>query len=181
MNRYIVLLRGINVGGHKKILMADLRNLFEDLGFTNVRTYIQTGNIIFDYPAKDNNITLARKIEKKILNCYDFEVPVMVRTNEELNDIVNNNPYWKKKEISIDRLHLSLLEKTPTVENLDKLKAVDYSPDQYFILNKCVYLYCTNPYHNSKLSNNYIENKLKTKATTRNWKTILKLLELSHV
>lgn len=180
MQRYIALLRGINVGGHKKILMADLRKLINTLGYTNIRTYIQTGNIIFDSSTKEDNSTIALNIQDAILDTFGFEVPVMVRTAEEIHAIVKQNPYATEGKSDIDSLHLTLLDAKPTDENIAQLKAIDCHPDSFEIIDKSMYLYCVQKYSDTKLGNNIIEKKLKLRATTRNWKTTLKLLELAN-
>lgn len=180
MQRYIALLRGINVGGHKKILMADLRKLIDTLGYTNIRTYIQTGNIIFDSSTKEDNSTIALNIQDAILDTFGFEVPVMVRTAEEIHAIVKQSPYATEGKSDIDSLHLTLLDAKPTDENIAQLKAIDCHPDSFEIIDKSMYLYCVQKYSDTKLGNNIIEKKLKLRATTRNWKTTLKLLELAN-
>ena len=127
MHRYIALLRGINVGGHKKILMGDLRTLFNKLEYDNIRTYIQTGNIIFDSPKEEDNSTLAHRIEDTILDTYGFEVPVMIRTAEELGTIVKQNPYAINDKRDIDTLYLTLLDTKPNNEDITQLKATDHN------------------------------------------------------
>ena len=176
MTKYIAILRGINVGGKRKILMADLKELFIEIGFADIQTYIQSGNIIFNTKRKDDNIELANKIEQSIAKNYDFKVPVIVRNVEELNEAISNNPFFEKNDI--ERLHLTFLKEVPETEKLDKIKTYDYSPDKFEIKDKNVFVYCSGKYSDSKLTNKFFESKLKVLATTRNWKTVLKLLEL---
>ncbi len=176
MTKYIAILRGINVGGKRKILMADLKELFIEIGFADIQTYIQSGNVIFNTKRKDDNIELANKIEQSIAKNYDFKVPVIVRNVEELNEAISNNPFFEKNDI--ERLHLTFLKEVPETEKLDKIKTYDYSPDKFEIKDKNVFVYCSGKYSDSKLTNKFFESKLKVLATTRNWKTVLKLLEL---
>ena len=176
MTKYIAILRGINVGGKRKILMADLKELFSEIGFADIQTYIQSGNVIFNTKRKDDNIELANKIEQSIAKNYDFKVPVIVRNVEELNEVISNNPFFEKNDI--ERLHLTFLKEVPETEKLDKIKTYDYSPDKFEIKDKNVFVYCSGKYSDSKLTNKFFESKLKVLATTRNWKTVLKLLEL---
>ncbi len=176
MTKYIAILRGINVGGKRKILMADLKELFSEIGFADIQTYIQSGNVIFNTKRKDDNIELANKIEQSIAKNYDFKVPVIVRNVEELNEAISNNPFFEKNDI--ERLHLTFLKEVPETEKLDKIKTYDYSPDKFEIKDKNVFVYCSGKYSDSKLTNKFFESKLKVLATTRNWKTVLKLLEL---
>lgn len=177
MQQYIALLRGINVGGHKKILMADLRKMFLTLGFQNISTYIQTGNVIFSSPSTSNNISLAKTIEEGIQHTFGFDVTVLVRSAEELQDIVLQNPFWKEDSSNIDRLHLTLIDKK--AKN-DGLTTKDYLPDKFEIVGQSIFLYCSQSYKDCKVGNNIIEKKLKLKATTRNWKTVLKILALTE-
>ena len=176
MTKYIAILRGINVGGKRKILMADLKELFSEIGFADIQTYIQSGNVIFNTKRKDDNIEFANKIEQSIAKNYDFKVPVIVRNVEELNEAISNNPFFQKNDK--ERLHLTFLKEVPETEKLDKIKTYDYSPDKFEIKDKNVFVYCSGKYSDSKLTNKFFESKLKMSATTRNWKTVLKLLEL---
>lgn len=179
MYRYIALLRGINVGGHRKVLMADLRKLLDALGYKNVRSYLQSGNVIFDTAQEQDENTLAQEIETSISKAYHFDVPVMVCTKEEWRDIVEQNPYYQEEADDISRLHLTLLDSVPSEENMDQLNLIECAPDSFTHINKSIYLYCERPYHQTKLSHHRIEKTLKVKATTRNWKTTLKVLELA--
>ncbi len=193
MKTYISILRGINVGGQKKILMADLKKLYESLNFLNVKTYIQSGNVIFDYQETENlnenkvilqeiqqNIPqqIADKIANKITEQYGFQVPIIIRDVEEIESCIKNNPFIGKYA-DFDKFHVSFLSQTPTESNIDKLKEGYFGDDEYLILGKEVYLYCPNGYGITKLSNNFLENKLKVIATTRNWKTVNELLRIA--
>ena len=176
MTKHISLLRGINVGGKRKILMADLKELYKKLGYKNIVTYIQSGNVIFEAKEKDQS-KIEAKIYKAIQKAYGFEVPIVVRSVEEIEEIISNNPFTKKT--AIESLHLTFLKEIPSEENLEKIATYDYSPDQFKIVGKNVFLYCEGKYHKTKLSNTFFEKKLKVGTTTRNWKTVNKLLELS--
>lgn len=178
MEKYISILRGINVGGQRKIPMADLKSLYEDLGFKEVITYIQSGNVIFE----SNKISvkvLEQMIEKKINETFNLIVPVVIRQIREMKNILTINPFVKMKGIDIDKLHITFLDEIPGQEVLININKYDYSPDKFIIKEKEVFLYCPGGYGKTKLSNNFFENKLKLKATTRNWKTVNKLVELS--
>jgi uncharacterized protein (DUF1697 family) len=179
METYISILRGINVSGQKKILMADLKALYEKLEFENVTTYIQSGNVIFNTPKHISDTDIAQRIEQAIFKKYSFKVPVIVRTSEEMESVVAANPLLKQKNIDVEKLHVTFLEQEPSAERTRLTKDLDYSPDKFVILGKEVYLYCPNGYGVSKLSNAFFENKLKVKATTRNWKTVNTLVSLA--
>ncbi|MDO6436779.1 DUF1697 domain-containing protein [Cyclobacterium sp. 1_MG-2023] len=180
MDKKIAILRGINVGGKRKILMVDLKSLFEEIGYSEISTYIQSGNVIFTSADKADEKEMANRIEKAIEEKFGFEVPVIVRTAKDLQKTLSNNPYYKDGEMDISPLHITFLAQNPTSENLDKIKTFDFPPDKYTIEGKDVFIYCEGKYHQSKLTNNFFENKLKVKATTRNLKTVKKLCELSQ-
>ncbi len=176
MNKKIAILRGINVGGKRKILMSDLKSLWGKLGLKNVKTYIQSGNIIFD--SDKENAELENKLEKAIADKFRFDVPVIVRTAKEFKTSIKNNPFFDENA-DIKQFHLTFLKEKPKKENIENILTYNYKPDKYKIDNKDVFIYCAGKYHESKLINNFFEKKLKVGATTRNWKTVLKLLELS--
>ncbi|MEY4937214.1 MAG: hypothetical protein RIS64_3573 [Bacteroidota bacterium] len=171
MTTYISILRGINVGGQRKILMADLKTLYENLGFKDVVTYIQSGNVIFKTENLMDAMDLTQKIEKVISDNYPFTVPVLVRTQTEWHHVLISNPFLKDNAYDLEKVYVTFLDKSPDNMLLDKIKNLDFAPEQFIILDKAVYLY-TSDYGNTKLSNHFFEKKLKVKATTRNWKTV---------
>lgn len=179
MIKQIALLRGINVGGKRKILMHDLRELFQELRFANIQTYIQSGNVIFNSSGNKDNIKLADEIMEAILNKYGFQVPVIVLNAEELNAAISENPFFTTDNTDVERLHITFLKEPPQNNKLQKIKSLNFAPDLFEIKNKNVFIFCAGKYHESKLTNNFFENKLKVPATTRNWKTVLKLSELA--
>ena len=177
MQTYISILRGINVGGHKMIKMDALRKMYETLDFTGVKTYIQSGNVIFVYK-KANCEDLENKIAENIVKIFGFDVPVMVKTSDEILEVLQNNPFLEKPDEDEKALHVTFLSKIPDAADVEKIKNVEYAGDEFVIVGKNVYLYCVNSYHKTKLSNNFFENKLKVTATTRNWKTVNELGKL---
>lgn len=170
--KHIALLRGINVGGHRKILMTDLKELFMGLGFEGVITYIQSGNVIFTNPESKSIQQIQEVVQKQILVSYDFEVPVLVITEEELRQIAKENPYIGSE---IKKLYFTFLSEIPESNTLGK---DDFTPDKFQIIGKTVHVHYNEKISNSKLTNNLIEKKLKVTATTRNWKTVEKLITL---
>lgn len=158
--------------------MADLRALYESLGFENVTSYIQSGNVIFT-AAEDNSETLATRIHDAINAEYGYDVPVSVYTLEEWQTIAVQNPFLGDNT-DIKRLHVTLLADKPNADALNKVAEKDFSPDEWRIIGKAVYLHCPNGYGRSKLTNTFWEKALNTSATTRNWKTTLKLLTLAR-
>jgi uncharacterized protein (DUF1697 family) len=179
MQTYISILRGINVSGQKKILMADLKTLIETLEFKEIFTYIQSGNVVFKSDGKLPDMGLAKKIEAAIEKKYGFRVPVIIRNLEELNKVISNNPFLKEKNISIEKLHVTFLSQAPKENNINNIENIDFSPDRFFIKAKEVFLHIPESYGKTKLSNKFFENKLKVTATTRNWKTVTKLFEIA--
>lgn len=180
MTKYIAILRGINVGGHRKILMAGLREMFHNMGFLNIQSYIQSGNVIFDFDRKEKKHKIAGKIEKQIHETFGFNVPVIVRTAKEIRQAVSENPFVKEG-VPTEGLYLTFLREIPNLECLEKIKTIDYSPDRIEIIGNNVFGFSSGKYSDSKYTNNFFEQKLKTAATTRNWKTVLKLLEMASL
>ena len=178
MQTYISILRGINVSGQKKILMADLKALYESLKFKDVITYIQSGNVIFKTTEKLSDKELAKKIETAIIKKYDFSVPVIIRSADEIKNVISANPFLKNKNINTEKLHVTFLADEPESIYLEAVNKLDFAPDKFVITGKEVFLYIPESYAETKLSNKFFENKLKVSATTRNWKTINKLMEL---
>ncbi|WP_010179005.1 DUF1697 domain-containing protein [Aquimarina agarilytica] len=179
MKKRIALIRGINVGGKRKVHMKDLKVLFEDLGFTDVVTYIQSGNVIFNSNAALDTIKTASKIEQAILKVYGFEVPVVVIIANDMQQAAKANPFLNEETVSVDQLHVTFLQGIPNSEHLVKITSYPTGADQFILKDQVVYLCCQDKYHKSKLSNTFFETKLKVSATTRNWKTVVKLVELS--
>ena len=180
MAKYISILRGINVGGNRKILMRDLKSLFERLDFSKVETYIQSGNVIFESDKNGSNADLEKSIQQSILETFGFDVPVIVRSAEEWFESIDNNPFWKEKDADIDRLHLTFLKDLPVAEKLEKVKTMEFLPDKFEIIGKDVFVFCSEGYSDSKLTNQFLESKLGVQATTRNWKTVMKLNEMMN-
>jgi uncharacterized protein (DUF1697 family) len=174
---YVALLRGINVAGHKPVKMDPLRKAFEALGFEEVKTYVQSGNTVFNAPTQASE-NLSKKIEEKILDDFGISVPVTVKTSVEVAEVIKNNPFLQEKGIDSSKLHVTFLPHAPEKTALKKLDALAKPPDQFRCSGKEVYLYCPNGYGETKLSNNALERVLAVRATTRNWKTVNKLYEM---
>ena len=175
---YVALLRGINLSGHKIVKMDQLRKAFEELGFEDVKTYIQSGNVVFKAPGQAP-ANLAKRIEEKVLRQFGFPVPVVVKTADEIAEVVRNNPLVKKKGIDISRLHVTFLSCAPEKSALKMLDTIPAGQDQFRCSGQAIYLHCPNGYHETKLSNNVLEKVLKVGTTTRNWKTVNQLYQMS--
>ncbi len=173
MNTYISLLRGINVGGHKKLKMDDLKLLFEELGFEDVVTYIQSGNVVFS--AKEGK-GLSQKISKEIEKKFGWEVPVLVKTVDTIAKILANCPFEETKKAEA---YFMLLASPPKEELMETVRKISYPNEEFVLTTECVYIYFGNGYGNAKLNNNFFEKKLEVAATTRNYRTLAKLVELA--
>lgn len=159
--------------------MPALKALYESIGFTNVITYIQSGNVLFNAKGNPTTETIINKIETAISKQFGFAVPVLIRTTKELESIQKNNPYLTQKDVDITKLHVTFLAKKPDTIALEKLATINYAPDTFILEGKELFLYCPSGYGNTKLNNNFFENKLKMTATTRNWKTVGALAALA--
>jgi len=175
---FISLLRGINVSGQKLVKMDRLRKSFEELGFEQVRTYIQSGNVVFEAP-KSDPAKLSKTIEGKILGDFGFEVSVVTLTAQEMGEAIKKNPFLKEKKIDAARLYVTFFSESPRASALKTLRALDAGPDRLHHDGKAVYLHCPNGYGRSKLSNNLLEKALAIKATTRNWQTVNTLYRIA--
>lgn len=178
MKTYISLLRGINIGGHKKIKMDSLRDGFSSLGYTNIKTYIQSGNILFCSKEEDKT-KLEREISSMIMDKYGFDVPVLVLISDDLNEVITNNPFANSINHKKEFIHITFISNEVKEINYKEIESKKESEDEYKIINKAIYLYLQKGYGNTKIHNNFFEKLLKTQATTRNWKTCLELFEMS--
>lgn len=176
--RYIAILRGINVGAGRKVPMTDLKKLCENMGLQNVQTYIQSGNVVFEWSQSDFISELETRLQQAFTEAFGFDIPVLIRTSGEWAESLAQNPFLKEENVDIDRLHLTCLKEVPSPELLEKIKVFQYLPDRYEIIGKNVFVFCAAGYGTSKLVNSFFESKLKTPATTRNWKTVMKLHEM---
>ena len=179
MQTLIAILRGINVGGHKKVPMKVLKELFESIGFSDVITYIQSGNVVFRSEDEKPARFFSEKISEAIRIKFGFDVPVICRTKDEWNETIQSNPCLQMQGIDFSFLHVTFLEKVPAENVAEAFTNLDFSPEKFFIRGKDVYLYCPNGYGNAKLNNTFIESRLGVMATTRNWKTVVTLGELA--
>lgn len=175
----IAILRGINVSGQKKVEMAGLRGLAESLGCLGVQSYIQSGNLVFASEAASTEI-IAASLRQAIATEFGFEVAVLVRTAAELRKIVTANPYLDKKEVEPARLHVTFLAQAPDEGRIAALHAVETGPDCLQAVGREIFLHCPNGYGKTKFSNVYLEKILAVQATTRNWKSVNKLLEMAE-
>lgn len=168
---YISMLRGINVGANKRIKMERLRTSFQALGFDQVSTYIQSGNVIFK-SAKIAQSALSRRIEERLLADFGFSVSVILRTSDEMAKAIQNNPFFKNPGIDPQKLHLAFLSDTPSAAALRKLATSIAAPDQFHYSGKEVYLYLPNGVSGGSLMKTSLDRILSLPTTTRNWRTV---------
>lgn len=176
--RFIAILRGVNVGSGRKVPMADLKKLCESLGLRQVQSYIQSGILVFELPNPEPIPELEARLQKSFSDAFGFEIPVLIRTSEEWAESIARNPFLKEENLDMERLHLTCLKELPSPELLEKIKTFQYLPDRYEIIGRDVFIFCAAGYGTSKLVNSFFESKLKTSATTRNWKTVMQLNEM---
>jgi len=174
MKTYLALLRGINVSGQKKIPMAELRSLMENMGLRNVQTYIQSGNVIFQ-SSEENPKLLERHIKNAILSHFGFEVPVLVKTGKVLKLILDECPFIPMKK---EQSYFTLLHTVPENKRVEGLQKMHFPNEEFVISKHCVYFHTSAGYGRAKGNNNFFEHKLNVTATTRNYKTMMKLLSL---
>jgi len=172
MNTYVAILRGINVSGQKMIKMTALKTMFEDMHFENVRTYIQSGNVVFT--AQSTVVRdLQKQIHEAIQESFAFDVPVIVLNEKEWSAVQDQNPFLEERSEDIAKLHVTFLSEEPQKDLVRKLEeTAQFPPDEWILSGRSVYLFCPGGYGNTKLNNNFFEKKLKVTATTRNWKTV---------
>ena len=178
MNTYIAILRGINVSGQKKIKMADLKQYVEEAGLEQVRTYIQSGNIVF---TSSSNSAEAHKatIENVILKRYAFEVPTLIKTSSQLEYVLKKNPFLKNPANDVDRMYITFLANVPDADRARALEEYDFPPEEYVLDGDIIFGYSPLGYGKARMNNNFFEHKLKVIATTRNWKTVNVLFSMA--
>lgn len=178
METYISIVRGINVGGHRMINMNALKKMCSELNFTDIRTYVQSGNIVFK--SKQTNIEkINALIQLAIKKEFGFDVPVITMTQGELEKTILLNPFIKNKSLDPSFFHVTFLSSEPTIEHRKQLTGINLKNDKCELSNRVIYLYCPEGYSNSKLTNSFFENRFQTTATTRNWRTINELFKLA--
>ena len=176
MKTYVALLRGINLGSQKRVAMADLRGLFEDLGAKDVATYVQSGNVVFK--SADGAEQLTRAIERRFRRDLGLSVTVVVLSRAQLTKVLGGNPFARAKTEQA-KLHVTFLAEKPPRAKVGKLDPEAGQPDEFRLVGRQIYLHCPNGYGRSKLTNAYFEKQLGVAATTRNWRTVTKLGELT--
>ena len=177
MTKHLALLRGINVSGHNMIKMDALKKMLENMGFQNVETYIQTGNVFVDSD-EDNAASVGFKIKQEIAKVFGHDVPVVMVSKSELEACFKNNPYLKEKDCDTKKLYVAFISKELSPLALNDLKISNFKPDEAAIDSSRIYIKYAVGAGKTKLDQKYIEKKLNVVATVRNWNTVTTLLNM---
>jgi uncharacterized protein (DUF1697 family) len=176
MSSQIALLRGINVGSHNRIAMADLRGLLAELGYPDARTLVQSGNIVLS--AELAPAELAAELERAIAGKFGVQTPVVVRTREELAAVVALDPLGAVAQ-EHKLYQVSFLSAEPDREAVAKIEQNDFAPERFVHVGREIYAWHPGGIHNSRLARTLSDKRLGVIATARNWKTTTKLLEMA--
>jgi uncharacterized protein (DUF1697 family) len=179
MSTYISLLRGINVGGQKRLSMDSLQRLYIGLGFTAVRTYVQSGNVVFQ-TNDDDPPAVAKRIEQRIEADYGFPVAVFIRQPQDFRRILANNPFLNDRHADHSQLYVTFLYQPPPEAAWERTSAPAGIPDEFARGDMEIYIFCPNGYGKTKISNDFFERKLGVPATTRNWNTVKTLNQMAE-
>ena len=176
MGTYVALLRGINVAGKNKLAMNDLVAIFERAGCGRVRSYIQSGNVVFDAPAPLAE-RIPRIVPSEIQRRAGLRVPVVVRDSREVRKVARGNPFLGE-EGAPSALHVLFLADEPGQKERDALDPHRALPDRFLVRGREVYLFCPHGVGRTKLTNAYFDRALGTTSTGRNWRTVTTLAEM---
>jgi uncharacterized protein (DUF1697 family) len=168
---YVALLRGVNVAGHGKVKMHDLRRVFEALGYSDVSTYIQSGNVIFTGGASEG----AGRVERAIVAELGMNVTVVLRTSAQLERAVRRNPF---ADVDASKVHVGFMAHRPSATVVKTLDLERFSPEDAVVDGSDVFLHLPNGVGRSKLPD-YVGRQLGVPITFRNWNTVTKLVELA--
>jgi uncharacterized protein (DUF1697 family) len=175
--KHLVLLRGINVSGHNIIKMDVLKNMLEKIGFQHVETYMQSGNVFLE--SDDKNLqSVGFTIKQEIVKQLGFDVPTIVINKSDLEKCLTNNPFFKEKDVDTKKLYVAFISKELNNNALNDLKISQFKPDEAYIDANRIYMKLETGVGNTRLTQKYIEKKLNVTATSRNWNTVNKLIEM---
>ena len=176
MQTYLALLRGINVSGTKMIKMDALAKALATIGFSNVRTYIQSGNVFVDSGETATKVGFI--IKQEIFKTFGHDVPIIVIQKKDLEECLQKNPFLDNENADVKQLYVAFVSKELNENSIHDLKISNFKPDEVHIEKNKIYIKYFIGAGKTKLDSNYIEKKLNVTATIRNWNTINKLLEL---
>lgn len=176
MTTHLALLRGINVSGHNMMKMDALKAMLENIGFQNVRTYLQSGNVFVD--SEEDAAKVGFMIKQEIFKVFGHEVPTIVITKEDLELCFKNSPFLKEKDIDTKKLYVAFVSVALKSENINDLKISQFKPDEASIDGNRIFIKYAVGAGKTRFDQKYIEKKLNVTATIRNWNTVTNLLEL---
>ena len=177
MTTHLALLRGINVSGHNMIKMEVLKMILEGIGFQNVQTYIQSGNVFLD-SEEENAFAVGFKIKQEIFKALGHEVPVVVIGKSDLEACFKNNPFLKEKDLDTKKLYVAFVSASLRSESINDLRISQFKPDEASIDDNRIYIKYAVGAGKTRFDQKYIEKKLNITATIRNWNTVTQLLQL---
>ena len=175
MATYVALLRGINVGRHRRVSMADVKEAFARAGATDARTYLQSGNVVFE--SRLGAAKLGPKLERELERRLGHDISVAVRTRAEIKRVLERNPFADERDGK--KLHVAFLDSAPPRSRAGRLDPERVAPDAFKVSGREVYLHYPSGYGRSKLTNDYLETQLGVRSTMRNWTTVSALAELT--
>ncbi|RYJ36875.1 DUF1697 domain containing protein [Flavobacterium anhuiense] len=176
MKTHLALLRGINVSGHNMMKMEALKAMLENLGFQNVRTYLQSGNVFVDSEEEASKVGFM--IKQEIFKVFGHEVPVVMITKENLELCFANNPFLKEKDIDMKKLYVAFVSMNLKKESINDLKISQFKPDEASIDENRIFIKYAVGAGKTRFDQKYIEKKLNVTATIRNWNTVTNLLKM---
>jgi uncharacterized protein (DUF1697 family) len=177
MITHLALLRGINVSGHSMIKMDALKKALENIGFQNVETYIQSGNVFVD-SEDENAAAVGFKIKQEIFKVFGHEVPVVVIGKNDLEACFSNNSYLKEKEVDTKKLYVAFISTVLRSDSINDLKISQFKPDEASIDGNKIFIKYAVGAGKTRFDQKYIEKKLNVTATIRNWNTVTQLLKM---
>jgi uncharacterized protein (DUF1697 family) len=176
---YLALLRGINVGGKAKLPMRELAAIFSEAGATDIQTYIQSGNVIFDAASVAEAAACVGKVTAAIAEKYGYPGRIVLRSAAEMRAVLAGNPFLKAGAAAA-LLHVYFLADVPAPAAVKGLDPMRSAPDEFVVQGREVFLFLPDGMARTKLSNAYFDSKLKTVSTARNWNTVMKLAEMMN-
>lgn len=176
VTRQIALLRGINVGAHKRVSMAELRDLLRTAGYGEVRTHLQSGNVVLT--SQQSPTALGQRLNERIRASLGIDVDLVVRTRDELAEVIERDPFGEL--VDDPKLYqVSFLSAEPAAEVVHDLNAVDVDPERFFVSGREIYAWHPTGIQRSRLAGLLTDRRLGVTATARNWNTVTKLLALA--
>jgi uncharacterized protein (DUF1697 family) len=177
MKTHLALLRGINVSGHNMIKMDLLKKALEMIGFQNVQTYIQSGNVFVD-SEEENAAKVGFQIQQEIFKSFGHDVPIVMLAKQDLEACFTNNPFLKEADVDFKKLYVAFVSKELRSDSINDLKISQFKPDEARIDASRIFIKYAVGAGKTRLDQKYIEKKLNLTATIRNWNTVSQLLQM---